>query len=170
MDILAKIAFGVYTLVILLGGVAAISARSLVRALVGLIATLFGVAGLYLLMAAPFVAFMQLLIYVGAVAVLVFLAIMLTQASAQGEEGQPRPIRQQRNAGLVGLLTLAVLGMVVVLFGPESQSVPATVTAKELGKGLMEPYVLAFELISVVLSIAMGGAVLLTWEKREKKS
>ncbi len=64
----------------------AVLARSLVRALSGLIVTLFGVAGMYLLMAAPFIAFMQILIYVGAVTVLIFFAIMLTRTS-EGESG-----------------------------------------------------------------------------------
>lgn len=170
MDILAKIAFGAYTLVILLGGLSAITAKSLVRALLGLIATLFGVAGMYLLIAAPFVALMQLLIYVGAVTVLIFLAIMLTNASAAGEEGKERSMGRQAVAGITLILPAAILALVVIFLGPESQADPATVSAKELGKNLMGPYVLAFELISVVLSVAMAGAVLIAWEKREKDS
>ena len=62
MEVMAKVAFCVYTLVILGGSIAAVSSTSLVRALVGLITTLVGVAGMYMLLATPFMAFMQLLI------------------------------------------------------------------------------------------------------------
>ncbi len=74
-------------------------ARSLVRSLVGLVATLFGVAGLYMLMAAPFIAFMQILIYVGGVSVLIFFAIMLTHAAPTGDESKtsPRPQTPERD-------------------------------------------------------------------------
>ena len=98
MDNLVYAAFGLYLLLIIVGGLAAIMAKSLVRALVGLIMTLFGVAGMYFLMAAPFIALMQILIYVGAVSVLIFFAIMLTR-TAHGEAGMenssPKPGRPQ---------------------------------------------------------------------------
>ena len=77
MDALALIAYGFYLALILVGGLAAVRSRNLVRALLGLILTLFGVAGMYFLMAAPFMALMQILIYVGAVSVLIAFAVML---------------------------------------------------------------------------------------------
>jgi NADH:ubiquinone oxidoreductase subunit 6 (subunit J) len=79
MELLAKIAFAFYALIIAGGAVLAVGAKNLVRALVGLVLTLFGVAGMYLLMSAPVVAFMQILIYVGAVSVLIFIAVMLVR-------------------------------------------------------------------------------------------
>ncbi|MCA1987346.1 MAG: NADH-quinone oxidoreductase subunit J, partial [Desulfovibrio sp.] len=65
-DAAAKALFVLYFLAILVGGIMAVAAKSLVKAMLGLIKTLFGVSGMYLLMQAPFVALMQLLIYVGA--------------------------------------------------------------------------------------------------------
>jgi threonine/homoserine/homoserine lactone efflux protein len=59
--------------------------------MVGLIATLLGVAGMYMLLNAQFMALMQILIYVGAVCVLIFFAIMLTRADAGGEEAESAP-------------------------------------------------------------------------------
>ncbi|WP_172677115.1 NADH-quinone oxidoreductase subunit J family protein, partial [Salidesulfovibrio brasiliensis] len=91
-DLAAKVLFGVYALIILAGGVMAVSAKSLVRAMVGLIMTLFGVAGMYLLMNAPFLAMMQVLIYVGAVCVLIFFAIMLTRGDDAGSPGAALPV------------------------------------------------------------------------------
>ena len=79
-----------HMILIIIGAFITVLAKSLVRALTGLIMTLFGVAGLYFLLAAPFIGLMQLLIYVGAVSILIFFSIMLTQASSVGEEGQKR--------------------------------------------------------------------------------
>jgi NADH-quinone oxidoreductase subunit J len=167
MELLAKAAFGVYTLMILLGGIVAATSTSLVRALLGLILTLFGVAGMYLLLAAPFMAFMQILIYLGAVVVLIFFAVMLTRAPAGGEECDPRSGGRTALALLAGLLPALPLGWAVwkgmSTVGPV---VPTEVSLNVLGQSFLGPYGLAFELISVVLFVAMAGAVLLGWEKR----
>lgn len=169
MELMAKIAFVVYTIIILGGGVAAVSSTSLVRALVGLITTLVGVAGMYMLLAAPFMALMQLLIYVGAVSVLIFFAVMLTRAEAGGDESKPAAMRKYVY-GLAGGATPAViLGWLVMTRPMASIEVPSEVGIKQLGEGLLGSYFLPFELISVILMIAMSGAVLLAWEKRGKK-
>src|SRR3974390_1905054 len=94
MELLAKIAFAFYVVIIAAGAVMAVGAKNLVRALVGLILTLFGVAGMYFLMAAPLVALMQLLIYVGAVSVLIFIAVMLVKIGPEGEETKSKSPRQ----------------------------------------------------------------------------
>ena len=91
MEILAKIAFAFYAFIICGGSIMAVTSRSLVRALVGLIAVMIALAGMYLFLAAPFIAFMQILIYVGGVSVLIFFAIMLTRASADGDEAGGLP-------------------------------------------------------------------------------
>ncbi len=63
----------------------------------------------------------------------------------------------------------AILGWLVMTKPVESLAVPTEVTIKQLGAGLLGSYFLPFELISVILMVAMSGAVLLTWEKRGKK-
>lgn len=165
----ATIAYGLYLALIVAGGLAAVRCRNLVRALIGLIMTLFGVAGMYFLMAAPFLALMQILIYVGAVSVLIFFAIMLTRTSG-GEAGNENP---QRRTGLrevlavaSGLLPAVILAAIVV---GQAQALPLKpeVPLAGLGQFLTGPYVLAFELISVVLVVAMAGAVLLGFERRK---
>ncbi|WP_319467523.1 NADH-quinone oxidoreductase subunit J [uncultured Pseudodesulfovibrio sp.] len=169
MEVMAKVAFCVYTLVILGGAIVAVSSQSLVRALTGLITTLVGVAGMYLLLATPFMAFMQLLIYVGAVSVLIFFAIMLTRAERGGDESGDAPMKTYV-FGLAATMTpAAILGWLVMTKPVESLAVPTEVTIKQLGAGLLGSYFLPFELISVILMVAMSGAVLLTWEKRGKK-
>jgi NADH-quinone oxidoreductase subunit J len=169
MELLAKIAFAVYVVIIAGGAILAVGAKNLVRALVGLVLTLFGVAGMYLLMSAPVVAFMQILIYVGAVSVLIFIAIMLVRTGPEGDEAGPRPPRQLLYA-LFGLAAPAlILGGTMIKRPVKSTFTPAQVSVSQLGQGLLGSYTLAFELISVVLLVAMAGAVLVAFERRSAK-
>lgn len=163
----AQALFGLYALTILAGGLLAVLSANLVRALVGLVLTLFGVAGMYLLLNTPFLAFMQILIYVGAVVVLVFFAIMLTRSPAGGEEAKPRGGRQALLAVLAGLAPAVVLGAAVISIPQASIGRPVEIALKNLGADLLTNYVLAFELISVVLFVAMAGAVLLGFTRRK---
>ena len=163
---LGKIAFALYSLIALAGGVLAVSAASLVRAMLGLVVSLFGVAGLYLLLLADFVALMQILIYVGAVTVLIFFAIMLTRASADGGEGQGPGLAGSLRGAAVVLAPVGILVPCLAVFGVAGFPTPKNVSPAELGAGLLGPYTMAFELISVVLLAAMAGAVLLAFEKR----
>ncbi|WP_457571786.1 NADH-quinone oxidoreductase subunit J family protein [Desulfovulcanus sp.] len=155
---------------VLCGGFITVLAKSLVRALIGLIMTLFGVAGLYFLMAAPFIGLMQILIYVGAVSVLIFFAIMLTQASSTGEEGQERRREKIKFAVMAAIAPAIFLGLTVIKTAPPSLITPQETSVKFLGRFLLGPYALPFELISLVLFAAMAGAVLLGFEKRIPKT
>jgi len=162
----AQFLFALYSLIIAAGGFLAVSAASLVRSMVGLIAALFGTAGLYLLMNAPFMALMQILIYVGAVAVLIFFAIMLTR----GEDGEGSTSALGRLV-IVGasLLLPLLLGLVLLKTDVVTLPAPELVDIAILGKKLLGEYVLAFELISVVLFVAMAGAVVLGFERRDAR-
>jgi NADH-quinone oxidoreductase subunit J len=165
MVLLARIAFGFYTILILGGACLAVTDRSLVRSLVGLVATMFGVAGLYMLMSAPFLAFMQVLVNVGGVSVLIFFAIMLTHAAPTGDEAKRRPLRKRLNALFSMGVPAVVLALTILKYGPRGLEMPKEVTLAQLGEGLLGPYLLAFELIAVVLFVVMIGAVMLAWRQ-----
>jgi NADH-quinone oxidoreductase subunit J len=171
MDIqsLAHVAFGLYALIILGGGILAVTSTSLVRALAGLVLTLFGVAGCYLLLAAPIMALFQILIYVAAVSIIIFFAIMLTKAPAGGEEQLSRSPKYLLyvlvGAGAPALMLARLLRNADI----ESFLLPAEIPVEQLGQTFIEPYFLAFELISVVLTVAMAGAVLLGFERRQRR-
>lgn len=170
MEQLAYLSYGLYLALIAAGALIAVRSPSLVRALMGLIITLFGVAGMYLLMAAPFMALMQILIYVGAVSVLIFFAIMLTKPAAS--EAGERALLAGHGLRKVGLILSALLPpgiLATVLFRSVAPAVPLKeeLPLARLGEFLTGPYVLAFELISVVLVAAMVGAVLLGFERRQ---
>ncbi len=169
MEILAKTAFAFYALIICVGSIMAVTAKSLVRALIGLIAVMIAVAGMYLLLAAPFIAFMQILIYVGGISVLIFFAIMLARATAEGDEAGPVSLRKAVNALACLLAPVVILSVIIVKHPERSLDTPVNVGAVRLGKGMLGPHLLPFELISVVLFVAMAGAVLVAWRKRGGK-
>jgi NADH-quinone oxidoreductase subunit J len=163
----AKVAFGIYLLLAVGGGLLAVLSRSLIRALMGLILSLFGVAGFYFLMAAPFVALMQILIYLGAVTILIFLAIMLTRAAMGGEESGKKPVKRILFALMTGIIPAIILATIILKYPLPSKVLPVEVPLTSLGQALLGPYVLAFEFISMVLLVAMAGAVLLAFERKK---
>lgn len=168
MEFLAYAAYGVYLLIIIGGALFAVFSPNLVRAFMGLIGTLFGVAGMYLLLQSPFLAFMQLLIYIGAVSVLIFFAMMLANANSDGDEAAPASLGKSVRSILCGLLPIALLVPPIFMHPASTDMIPATVTLAEIGKGLMEEYVVPFELISLILLIAMAGGVFLAMDRRKK--
>jgi NADH-quinone oxidoreductase subunit J len=122
---------------------------------------------MYFLLQSPFLAFMQILIYVGAVCVLVFFAVMMTDA-AGGDEAAPPPPGKHARSLFAGMLPLAVLLPVIFLHPAVADETPLPTPLAELGRGLTEDFVLPFELISIILLVAMAGAVFLAWERRSK--
>jgi len=169
MSILTLAVFALHVVMVVAGAIVAVWSQNLVRALMGLIMTLFGVAGMYFLMAAPFIALMQILIYVGAVSVLIFFAIMLTNAWAGGDEAPSGGPWKTISAGLAALAPAVFLGLTVILKAPPSGHEATETSVKELGRQLLDPFVLPFELISLLLTVVMAGAVLMAFERRMKK-
>lgn len=168
---LAYLAFAVYVLLLVSGGLVAVLARNLVRALIGLVVTFLGVAGMYLLLASPFMAFMQLLIYVGAICILIFFAIMLVKNNSTGEEMNMPSFSQMALAGLASLAVLAIFGPVIALNAGRFNidGLPVATPLAAIGEGLLSYYMLPFELISVILLVGMAGGVFLTLDRRFRK-
>lgn len=137
--------------------------RKIVHAALSLVASFAAVAGLYILLNAEFLAAVQVLIYAGAVVVLMLFAIMLTQGS-QTPQSNPGN-RQSGIAGVVALLLLGVMGWVLFQTPWQSADNKAMADVTEtLGKLLFTDFVLAFELASVVLLVAMIGAIVIARE------
>ena len=169
-QIMAYVAFALYVLLILGGGLTAVLARTLVRAMMGLVVTFLGVAGMYLLMASPFLAFMQLLIYIGAICILIFFAIMLVRNTSSGEEMHLPGLGQIAWALLSAFGVAAVFGP-VILFNAGAlakNELPVETPLAGLGEGLLSYYVVPFELISIILLVAMAGGAFLAYDKRFK--
>ncbi len=151
---LIPIAF--WSVVTLVGAVWTVSLRNLFRAALSLGVVLVGVAGIFVVLAAEFLGFMQILVYVGAVLTLVIFAVMLTSAAAQ--PAMSIPVRQQWPAALLSATVVFLLVRVT-----EPLIVPASATAvpnaTDLGYALVTTLVLPFEVISLVFVAAMVGAI-----------
>ena len=150
----------------LVGGLIACSSERLVRAVAGLIVCFIGVAGVYYYLNSPFVALMQVLIYVGAVAVTISFAIMLAAPEEHKKIGTSSPL-----SGPLGFATAALLtGGFSVLAIRTDWKVMEKIndgSIKSIGIYLLTEYSMVFELISIVLLIAILGALVIAQDRRE---
>jgi NADH-quinone oxidoreductase subunit J len=138
-----------------------VTARNVVRAALYLVVTLSAVAGVYLLLAAEFVAWVQILIYVGAIVILFLFGLMLTKAPI----GREALDNQRRGVAL--LVALAILaGLVYLIQGafdwdaPRIDPIEGSVAS--VGTSLFSRFVLPFEVISLLLLAALIGAIVLS--------
>ncbi|MFZ5758678.1 MAG: NADH-quinone oxidoreductase subunit J [Thermodesulfobacteriota bacterium] len=147
--------------VTLVGAIIATCSRRLIRSVTGLAVCFLGVAGLYYYLNSPFVALMELLIYVGAVCVTIAFAIMLAE---------PNEARQSRKiTGLSGGLAAVCGGAFAYALGYAAvkgqwMSPAAKIndgSLKEVGMSLLTSYSMVFELISIVLLVAIIGSLVL---------
>lgn len=141
-------------------GALVVTTRHLVRAGLYLVVSLGAVAGLFLVLTAELVAWVQLLIYVGAVVVLLLFAVMLTRAPIGASDDLDRP---GWPAALIG--GGAGLGLAALLVGAYRWStveLPEPGTAERLGAEVFGSWVLPFEVLSVLLLSALVGAVVVS--------
>ena len=136
-----------------------VTLRNLFRAALSLGLVLVGVAGLFVLLEAEFLAFVQILVYVGAVLTLVIFAIMLT-AKLQTNPAASSS-RQRFPAAVVSLGLFVVLGWATQAVAWPTAPVSASVSLDTLGQQLVTTLVLPFEVISLVFVVAMIGAIVL---------
>lgn len=163
---LVGVVFLIMIAITVIGGLIACNSERLVRAVAGLIVCFVGVAGLYYFLNSPFVAMMQILIYVGAVAVTISFAIMLAAPEENKKVGPSSPL-----AGPLGFSTAALItgGFAILAFRTKWVSVPKINdgSVKNIGLQLLTEYSMVFELISIVLLIAILGALVIARGGRE---
>ena len=157
-------------LIVLAGAFGVIWFRNPVHAALSLVATLFGVAVLFLNMNAPFLAAVQVIVYTGAIVVLILFVIMLLGVDVE-DDLEAEPLPYQRAVAVVvavGVAGLVVAGVTVA--GDDLVSGASAVTAaiaedvpnvSALGRLLFTDYVFALELAAVLLTIAVVAAVVL---------
>jgi len=159
---LADVAFVAFAATALLGGVVAVGARQLIHAVLGLVMSLVGVAGLYVYLGTHFIAAMQILIYVGAVCISLIFAVMLARPPSEMDKN-PLLMPTKLGAGfVVALFAGLVLGTAVL----STRWVPAEQVTVDgsiahVGERLLTSYAFVFELISLVLLVAIVGSVVL---------
>ena len=154
----------------LVAAILVVTTRALVHAALWLVAALFGVGALYVLLNAGFFAVAQVLIYIGAIAILFIFAVMLTRGIMKDMGPQ-----NNSNSWLVALISLLLFGALVYMFTRWDQfsaSMPPLVSENSnltaLGSALVSPnaYLLPFELASVLLVTAMIGAIYVSLSKK----
>jgi NADH-quinone oxidoreductase subunit J len=152
----------------LLAALAVVALKNIFRSALALVVTFIGVAGIYFMLEAPFLAVVQVLIYVGAVTVLIIFAIMLT-----------RRLMDQHLVQFTGKWWIAA-PLSLILFGMMSivaysttwllrpKEVLPSDPVKVLGTELMTTYLLPFEIASVLLLVALVGAIVVAWPNRDR--
>jgi NADH-quinone oxidoreductase subunit J len=153
----------VMLLVALLTAAAAVltvTSHNLVHAALFLATTLAGIAGVFLVLRADFLALVQLVVYVGAVAVLFLFGLMLTRAPIGREalDSQHRGLA----LGVSGTLFAVMSWLIVDAFGDVRVDAVAGPGVRELGFALFRDWVLPFEVLSMLLLAALVGAILLS--------
>jgi NADH-quinone oxidoreductase subunit J len=155
-----NITFGVLALVMGVSALRVVTTKNIVHAALYLVLVLAGVAGIFILLAAEFLAIVQILVYIGAIVVLFLFGIMLTRAPI----GRSNELdNDQRWIGaLVGLGLFGLLGA-VLYDGFGRTKVEATEVARtaDVGLSIFQTYVIPFEVISVLLLAALVGAVVI---------
>lgn len=151
--------------------------RNLFHSALALVGTLFGVAALYALLEAEFLAVSQVLVYVGAIATLITFAIMLTRGMMFGDTS---PVNRQAGtaAMVIGLLVVVLGGLVAGMPWPQGETVLADLNwgqysnlgtgeaiIANLGAQFVTYYLVPFELMAVLLLVALAGAIMLARDR-----
>ena len=145
------------------GALIAALATRIIRAVAGLMVCCLGLAGLYYFLHSPFLALMEVLIYVGAVCVTIIFGVMLSEPD---DPTTPDPrhsgVGWTSLAAFVAVLVFAALaGMVLTGRWPSAPAIPADGSVAAIGRSLLTTYSFAFEAISLVLLVAILGALVI---------
>lgn len=169
---IAEALFYAFVALTFMGGFMAIRSRLLMHAVLGLMVSLFGVAGLYFYLGSPFLTMMQILIYVGAVCIIIVLGVMLGNtpdqlAAKNFKRGNYVLALFACSTGFVALFVAAISR---TEFAPSTAAHVGDMSIRFVGENLLYQYCLAFELISVILLTAIIGAIILARDGREEKT
>jgi NADH-quinone oxidoreductase subunit J len=166
----------ILALVTLSGAVAAMTLRKLVHCALALTVAFAGLATLYLSLDAQFAGLAQLLVYVGAIAILIVFAILLTPTAAEADLDSKSRLS---SSGLVGVaLALGVFAILAwtisrssfrrpLAASPAPASPAPAATMMQIGNALMQNYALPLEVIGLMLTAALIGAVILAMKESQ---
>ncbi|MBW7475037.1 NADH-quinone oxidoreductase subunit J [Paenibacillus oenotherae] len=156
------VAFIVFSAVIISGAVFMINFTKVVHMVVSLAAVFIGIAGMFVLLQAEFLAFVQVLIYAGAISILMIFGIMMTKHGDREAESKSRLHKIAAGIGAIALFGILFYAIRQTEFPAQEQPLHgAEDNAMEIGKLLFTGYVVPFELVSVLLTVAFIGAIVL---------
>jgi len=148
---------------------AAMTLRNLVHCSLALVVAFVGLAAAYLQLDAQFVGFAQVLVYVGAVAILIVFAVLLTRG---GEGPEKSVFSASWFTGLaVAAVVFGVLAWMIISSKVSEHELPpkAEATVKQIGDALMNKFVLPLEVVGLLLTAALIGAVIIAMKEEGKK-
>jgi NADH-quinone oxidoreductase subunit J len=154
------LAFMSLSLVAILGGFLLLNLSKVVHMVIALVFTFISIAGIYVLLSAEFVAVVQILIYSGAITIIMLFGIMLTK---HNDVNEPKTSRLRKFLLLIGVAGFAL----AVYFGIYTLDIPVQPVSlhenntEQIGVALYSKYVIPFELTSVILLVALIGAIIL---------
>ncbi len=154
-----EIIFWILAIVMGFGAMRVVTTRNVVHAALYLVVTLIGAAAMYILLFAEFVAWAQVLVYVGAVVVLMLFGLMLTRAPIGSDD------YDNNQRGLAAVVAAGIFGVTswITVEAFEGKNIEFDrddgVTAADVGREIFSNYVLPFEVVSVLLLAALVGAV-----------
>jgi NADH-quinone oxidoreductase subunit J len=170
-----QLLFWVFAAVAVLGALLVIGQKNPIYSVLALIVSFFGLSGLYVLLEAPFVAVVQIIIYAGAIMVLFLFVVMLLNVPREdaAEWDRTHPFYRPWALRVGGLLAVLMILQLVwalsrtpgIIDGVAEQR-PAISSVSALGRVLFTDYMFAFEVTSILILVAMVGAVVLA-RKRE---
>jgi NADH-quinone oxidoreductase subunit J len=155
--------FAVCVIACLTGALITVSAQNPIRGAMGLLTTIFGIAGLFLKLRAEFLTAIQLIVYAGAVVVLFVFVLMLLGPDARAPA---RPGRSSSSRMLGGGLFVITAGLAMLSLGrqfarphPLGPAQPGHGSVERVGEAMFGPAVFAFELVTALLIVAVVGAI-----------
>ncbi|MUT65064.1 NADH-quinone oxidoreductase subunit J [Paenibacillus sp. NEAU-GSW1] len=152
-------AFFIFSAIIVCGAVLMISLQKVVHMVISMAGVFLGLAGMFVLLEAEFVAFVQVLIYAGAVSILMIFGIMMTNH----RDSAPEPTKPLHE-GLAAVSALALFGLLfyairVTEFPDPQPFQGGEDNTMQIGQLLYTGYIVPFELLSVLLTVAFIGAI-----------
>ncbi|HET7375191.1 MAG TPA: NADH-quinone oxidoreductase subunit J [Anaerolineae bacterium] len=158
--------FILFAIITLVSGFRVVTTRTMFHAALYLVISLFGVALMFVLLDAGFLAAVQVIVYIGAIAILIIFAVMLTRGMM---ESKVRSLNSQ--AGLAAVVSGAILFILIrVLTSFSFQTITADVPADnvtQIGQSIVGQFVLPFEVASVLLLAALIGAIYIARERKK---
>jgi NADH-quinone oxidoreductase subunit J len=160
------IIFYIFAAITILSALFVVTTRNIVHSAFYLLFTFFGVAGIYVLLGADFIAIAQIMVYVGGILILILFGVMLTNKITSVEIRTGTVQMLPAAIGVAIFMGAVISVMIMTNWKSEPGMIPLT-TTKDLGHLLINDYVLIFELLGILLLIALIGAASIARRDKE---
>ncbi|WP_040207035.1 NADH-quinone oxidoreductase subunit J [Neobacillus jeddahensis] len=163
------LAFMGLALVAIIGGVLLLNLNKVIHMVVALIFTFVAIAGIYVLLSAEFVAAVQILIYSGAITIIMLFGIMLTKHDDESEAKSGKWRKLFLFLGILGFAFAVYIG----IYNFNVEQVPTKLhenNTLQIGEALYSKYIIPFELTSVLLLVALVGSIILAKNDKKKEA